>query len=537
MSKLAQYLQEHLMGEVLDGADVRQHFSKDASFLKIEPEVIVYPKNEQDVRKVVRFSWQLAERGRVISITSRGAGTDLSGASIGDGVILAFAAHMNKVISLDSKKNTMNVEPGAVLGKVQQAFNVQYRSLPSVPGSVEYATVGGAVANNSGGAYALKYGPIGAYVNELRVVLANGEVINVHKLSKRELNRKLGLANFEGQIYRQLDTLLSDNEEIVNSLADNSPGYSLKKIRGRGGSFDLTPLFVGAQGTLGIITEVGLDSSAYNPKPGTIMAQFKDMNSLIDAVIKLKKLNPAALEMIDGKALKQVSKVAPTALRSVFNRIPEFVLLIEFDDESDRAVQKNCKAASKILKELHASFEQAKDEESRDKLWKVRNSVGHIVTDSSSKGRHIPGIEDAAVPLDSYARFYAAAEELFQKHRLPFVSWGRVGMGQITLMPKVDLSETSGRQRIYRLMDDYAKLVISFGGKLSLHHNDGRIRGQYQKVLLGQQAYELMQVVKQIFDPYNMFNPGVKVNVDRAHTIASTRTTYAMAFYSHLPRL
>ena len=405
MGKLAQYLQEHLMGEALDGADVRRHFSRDASILQIEPEVIVYPKNEQDVRKVVRFAWQLAEKGRVIGITSRGAGTDLSGASIGDGVVLAFSAHMNKVVSLDSKKNTMNVEPGAVLSKVEQAFNVQYRTLPSVPGSSEYATVGGAVANNSGGAYTQKYGPVGNYVKEMRVVLANGEVINVHKLTKRELNKKLGLANFEGQVYRQLDTLLTDNEELVKSLADSSPGYSLKKVRTKN-SFNLAPLLVGAQGTLGVVSEVGFSSEPYNPKPSTVLAQFDSLESLVDAVKELKKLKPAALEMIDGKALRQVAKIAPTALRPVFSVIPEFALLIEFDDDAARTQNKNCKSAIKIVQKHNGDAEKAKGEEERDRLWKVRNSVGHIISDSSSKGRHVPGVEDAAVPLDTYAELY-----------------------------------------------------------------------------------------------------------------------------------
>ncbi|MCA9349194.1 FAD-binding oxidoreductase [Candidatus Saccharibacteria bacterium] len=535
MGKLAQYLQEHLMGEALDGVDVLRHFSRDASVLQIDPEVVVYPKNEQDVRKVVRFCWQLAERGKHIGITSRGAGTDLAGASVGNGIILAFPAHMNKVVSLDSKKHTMEVEPGATIGKVEQAFNVQYRSLPSMPGSAEYATIGGAVANNSGGAYSQKYGPIGKYVRSLRVVLANGEVINVHKLSKRELNKKMGLANFEGQIYRQLDTMLNDNDSTVKTLADNSPGFSLKQIRKKN-SFDLTPLFVGAQGTLGIITEVSLSSEPYNPQPGTILASFSDIDSLVEAVAKIRKFNPAALEMVDGWALRQVAKIAPTALRPVFKQLPEFVLLIEFDDET-RDLKKHLKATEKILKSLKVDYERASNNEERDRLWKVRNSVGHIISESHGRERYLPGLEDAAVPQNTYAKFYKQTMALFEKHKLPFAAWGRVGMGQLSVMPKIDLSETSGRQRLYRLLNDYHHLVSLFGGKLALHHNDGRIRGQYQALAIGPEAYELMRTTKTIFDPHNILNPGVKVNVDRPKTLGSTRTSYSMSFYTHLPRL
>ena len=143
MSKVAHYLQEHVMGEVMTAPDARRYFATDASVLSMTPAVIIYPRNENDVRKTARFTWQLAERGRVIPMTARGAGTDLSGAALGSGVIIAFPAHMHRLVEFDSKTGMVTVEPGINYGKLQQALLTHERFLPPYPASFEYSTVGG----------------------------------------------------------------------------------------------------------------------------------------------------------------------------------------------------------------------------------------------------------------------------------------------------------------------------------------------------------------------------------------------------------
>src|SRR4051812_39166476 len=218
MSKVAHYLQEHLVGEVMAGTDARRYFATDGSILQVAPSLIVYPKNENDVRKTARFSWQLAERGRAIPLTPRGSGTDQTGAAIGSGIIIVFPAHMNRILELDTKANTVTVEPGIIYGKLQQTLHTHGRFLPPYPPSLEYSTVGGAIANNTSGEKSIKYGDTRAFVRGLRVVLANGEVIETGRLSKREFSKKLGLATFEGEIYRSVDTLLEENQGLLEGL-------------------------------------------------------------------------------------------------------------------------------------------------------------------------------------------------------------------------------------------------------------------------------------------------------------------------------
>ena len=160
---------------------------------------------------------------------------------------------MNRILELDAKVSSVTVEPGINYAKLQQTLHTHGRFLPPYPASLEYSTVGGAIAENITGEKSIKYGDTRSYVKSLRVVLANGEVIETVRLNKRELSKKLGLATFEGEIYRSVDTLLEEQSELLQQLernvSYNDAGYALGKIKNRDGSFDLTPLIVGSRDT------------------------------------------------------------------------------------------------------------------------------------------------------------------------------------------------------------------------------------------------------------------------------------------------
>ena len=355
MSKVAHYLQEHLLGEVLTSADVRRYFSTDTSVLTLAPAMVVYPRNEADVRKTARFAWQLAERGRIIPITARGAGTDQGGAALGAGIMMAFPAHMNRLLEFDDKTGTVIVEPGVNYGKVQQTLKTHGRFLPPFPASFEYSTIGGAVANNASGEKSFKYGSTRDYIKGLRVVLANGEVIETRRLTKKELSKKLGLTSFEGEMYRALDALLEEGADQIAAMdpdvTKNSAGYCLSQVRQKDGSFDLTPLFVGSQGTLGIVTEVMLATEPFNPNAALLMAQFDSVAQAQLAVLELRNLSdmPSAIEMVDDQLLGLVDKLNPNQLKDMVTKpFPKVLMFIEFDNP-ERAQKKILKKAQKTL--------------------------------------------------------------------------------------------------------------------------------------------------------------------------------------------
>jgi FAD/FMN-containing dehydrogenase len=544
MNKVAHYLQEHLTGEVMTSSDARRYFATDSSVFTVVPSMIVYPRNENDVRKTARFSWQLAERGRVVPITARGAGTDQSGGSLGNGILLVFPAHMNRVLELDSKTGAVTVEPGINYGKLQQTLHTHARFLPPFPASLEYSTIGGAVGNNAAGEKTVKYGDTRKYVKNTRFILANGEVIETRRLSKRELNKKLGLSSFEGEIYRNLDALIEENQQLLKSIkfgvTKNSAGYALQNVKNKDGSFDLTPLVVGSQGTLGIVSEVTLSTEPHNPNATLIAAFLDDLETAQDVVAELRKLPelPSAIEMVDDNLLNFVHSHNPNQLKDIISApFPKLVLLIEFDNTNDRQQKRLTKKTLKILSKRKIAYQLETDPIKKEDLWKIRHSASAVLSHVEGSTKALPIIEDGVVPTDRFKEYIEAVYKIFDAHGLKVALWGHAGDANLHMQPFLDLSQVGDRQKVFKLIDEYYTMVIELGGSTSGEHNDGRLRAPYLEKLYGPEVYELFTRVKQIFDPYAILNPGVKVEVSLDDIKPLLRQEFTLShLYDHLPR-
>ncbi len=543
MSKVAHYLQEHIVGEVMTSLDVRRDFSTDGSVLSLMPSVVVYPRNENDVRKTARFTWQLAERGRIIPITARGSGTDQSGAALSSGVILAFPAHMNQIVEFDNKSGKVSVEPGINYGKLQQTLKTYGKFLPPYPASIEYSTLGGAVANDAGGEKSIKYGTTRAFVKSLHVVLANGEVIETGRLNKRDLNKKLGLATFEGEIYRAVDTLIEENQKVLDKVSPavtkNIAGYNLRDVKSKDG-FDLTPLFVGSQGTLGIITEISLETENLSSETALIVGMFDDIDKVQQAIIELRKLPdmPSMIEMVDGTLLEMIEEINPNQLKSIITRpFPKVILLVEFDNSVERTRRKMARRAVRILDRFTIGHRVAEDDEQKVQLWKLRQAVSTVITHDDGKSRALPLIDDGIVPVEKYSAFIEGAYKIFKQNHVKATIWGHAGEAHFHTRPFLNLGEVGDRQKLFRIMEEYYRLIIELGGSTTGEYGDGRMRGPYLAKLCGPELYELFEKTKKIFDPYGILNPGVKTGVTLEDIKTLLRHEYSLGdWYEHMPR-
>lgn len=542
MNKIGHYLQEHVAGEVIASADARHYFATDNSILTVTPTLILYPRNENDVRKTARFTWQLAERNHVMPITARGAGTDQSGAAIGSGLIMAFSAHLNRIVELDAKSGLVTVEPGANYGKLQQALQTHGRFLPPYPASLEYSTIGGAVANNAGGLKSLKYGSTRDYVRSLRMVLANGEAIVTERLNKRELNKKLGLSTFEGEIYRAVDTLLEEHAATVKTMnrdgLRNAAGYDLFDVREPDGSFDLTPLIVGSQSTLALVTEVTLSTEVYNPDTVLLVASFSDVAALQLVVSELKRGRelPSAMELVDDNLLSLVASANPAQLKGVTTQpFPKFMLFVEYDD-SGWAQKRNVKRAAKLLHKHASHVQTITDLDEQASFWRIRQSSATAMTQVVGTRKALPILNDSAVPSEQLQALLSGVYELFEHNHEPVAVWGHAGDASLHLQPYLDIDQIGDRQKAFRLMEEYSKLVISLGGTISTGHGDGRLRAPYLEKMYGPEAYDLLRKVKKIFDPYGTLNPGVKIDVTVDDIKLLLRHEYSLShLYAQLP--
>lgn len=544
MNKVAHYLQEHLVGEVMTAPDVRKYFSTDTSILELVPAIVAYPRNENDVRKTARFTWQLAERGRVIPITARGSGTDQSGGAIGKGIVLVFPAHMNKILELDTRTGAVTLEPGVNYGKLQQTLHTHGRFLPPYPASLEYSTIGGAIGNNASGERTLKYGPTRNFVDALRVVLANGEVIDTRRLSKREFSKKTGLSTFEGEIYRALDALIEENHDLIQGLnldvTKNSSGYDIGSVKLKDNSFDLTPLIVGSQGTLGIVTETTIATEPYNPNSTLVAALLTDINQAQEIATSLRKNSkmPCSIEIVDEHLLNFIHQSNPNQLRGIIKPpFPKLYMLIEFDDASVKVQKKSAKKLVKLLNSYGIQNKVETETHKKEELWKIRQSAASIIAYNHGNTRALPLIEDGIVPVDRFEEYLEKVYEMFKKYNLQASVWGHAGDANLHMYPLLDLSTVGDRQKAFRILDDYYTMVIGLGGSTSGEHNDGRIRAPYLQKLYGPEVYELFRKVKNIFDPYGILNPGVKIDVGVDDLKPLIRNEYSINYLSdHMPR-
>jgi FAD/FMN-containing dehydrogenase len=542
MSKVAHYLQEHLVGEVSASPEVRRHFARDASILQLAPAIVVYPRNENDIRKTASFCWQLAERGRPIPITARGGGSDTSGAAIGSGIMIVLTAHMNKILELDPKKEQIIIEPGATYDKVEQTLFTHGLFLPSYPASQQYATLGGGIANNAMGERSFKYGATGHFTEKLRVVLANGEVIETKPLSKRELSKKMGASTFEGEIYREVDRLIEENAELIARMNDgikarrNSVGYNLSAVRSKKG-FDLTPLFVGSQGTLGIVTEATMRVVPYNPLTKLVMLSFDKLEDFQDALPKVMALKPSICDMVSRSAIEQVIKINPHQLDGVLPAPAAAIhLFVEFDDHKDAAQKAALRNLKKIAERADAYAIVASDMEEQEKIRKVRESVATILTEPHGQTKAVPVAEDVAVPPESLADFITAVNKIYDSVGMKAATWGQAGDGVVRMHPMLDLGQIGDRQKLFKIADAIYAVAIKLGGSVSGSAGDGRVRASYSVYMYGEQALGLMKRIKDIFDPMNILNPGVKF-ATRDEVKSLMRSDYHQAHrHEHLPR-
>ncbi len=546
MNKIASYLQSHLSGEVLDDPAVRRYFSTDASVLELTPSLIVYPRSTNDVRKVARFSWQLAEKGHILPITARGSGTDQTGAAIGKGILVVFPAHCNKILELDTQQKLVRVQPGVNFESLQESLHTHGLFLPPFPASYKYSTIGGAIANNTAGEKSLKYGSMVKWVDKLEVVLANGELIQTGRLSRKDVERKKGLATLEGEIYRVVDGIASENSEKLSVYYDNlhvskdSIGYNLRELKKKDGSIDLTSLFVGSQGTLGIVTEAILKVATYSSQTELLVAAFDNIGQAMDVLDGLRCLQPCAIEMIDGNlvdfARKEQSYSFPIELVAE-GTTPAVILFVEFDDATPRVRQKKLRKAERVIEVATEKIVTSDDPDEQEKLWAIRHSAATVVNYTHAGKSSVPIIEDAAVPHDKLEALMEGVDKLFETHHLQLSLWGHAGDANIHLQPLLDLSKVADRQKVFRLMDEYYRLVVSLGGSIAAEHNDGRLRAPFVKLQTGSDIVEIFEQLRSGFDPHGILNPGVKTGTEMKQLVEMLRNEYSLTHLSeHLPR-
>ncbi len=529
MSNLKDDLAKIIQGEAWDDPHILELNSRDASIFEITPEVVVSPKDSKDVGEIVKY---VLSSDKKLSITPRSAGTDMSGGSIGESIILDMTHHFNTIIDIEN--NTATVEPGVYYRDLEKILKKQGLLLPSYPASKNSCTVGGMTANNSSGEKTLSYGSTIRYVNSLKAVLSDGNEYLLEPLDAKGLEKKLAQKDFEGDIYRKVHKLLDDYyteiKDAKPQTSKNSTGYLLWEVWDNE-IFNLAKLFTGSQGTLGVITEIEFSLVEPNPHSSVLVVPLKDTKKLDEIVTVLLQQNPECFECFDGQTLKYAVRflpeiiklfkhhqglsayllMLPEIIRYYTNSLPKLVLLAEFTAKT----KKEAEYKSKIAKgALGAIFSDAflVDERKSEKYWTIRHESYNLFRHQANKDfSSAPFIDDIIVLPKTLPEFLPKLNKILSHyHNLIYTLAGHIGDGNFHIIPLVNFHNPQTKEIIYELTKKVHDLVFEYGGSMSAEHNDGLMRGPYLEQMYGGEIFGLMKKIKQIFDPKGIFNPHKK---------------------------
>ncbi|HEX8389794.1 MAG TPA: FAD-binding oxidoreductase, partial [Candidatus Saccharimonadales bacterium] len=479
-------LQKTFHGELLTDDTTLETYSHDASLFELRPQVVARPHDSADIKTLV--AWVAANKKTFpeLSITPRSAGTDMSGGAINDSIIVDMTAHFSAVTVHET---TATVQPGAYFRDFDGKTLAKGLMLPSYPASRDLCTVGGMISNNSGGEKSLRYGKTDRYVTRLKVILADGKEYEVIPLDKAGLVRKMSQDNFEGEMYKRTFHLLETNYDEIKAAAPkvskDSTGYHLWNIWDREtGIFDLTKLFVGAQGTLGIITEADVSLVPRPKHSGVLVGYLKNIDQLGDIITTVLKHEPETFESFDDNTLwlsfkfffsfikklgfvrwvKLALQLIPDGFMLI-KGIPQLVLMVEFTGDSVEDVERKIDGMHAALQPFPFTYlEKDETEAQAEKFWIMRRESFNLLR-SKIKDKHTaPFIDDFIVPPANLTSFLPKLRVIIKKYKLLATIAGHMGDGNFHVIPLMKIEDPKERAKLQPAMREVNELVLTHGG-------------------------------------------------------------------------
>jgi FAD/FMN-containing dehydrogenase len=514
-----------MLGNVFVGDRVIDAFSTDKSIMRIRPNMVAQPTSQEEVKRIVLMSFLLAKRKKLdMNITVRGNGSDKTGAAIGNGIIIS-TARLNRIREIDARQCLVRVEPGVTIGELNKSLAMLGLTIPVI--AQPDHTVGGLLANDYAGPASYKYGTFLDFVDQAEVILSNGEQVHTEPLSPGKLRKKQKQDNFEGEIYRKVEQLIYDNPSIMESIS-NMPfgmtGYRniSKVIKKR--HFDLLPLIAGSQGTLGIVTEMILRCEYLGPHPDFVTAAFTEIDDALAAAEAAAKLEPATVDIYDMDVINTADAVGKNL--HILEKRPDtgYILSLSFDDTKRHQRRSKTKKFAKKFLGKAFSYQISESHDMNHQLELAGILEGYL--NATNRSARLPFIDGASISLANLPQLISAIKELELKHAVSATLYGSISGNSYNIRPEVDMVTTDGRRRALEFLRDYTAALSSLGGTLAGSSPEGRFKAIYAREReLYPEIAELDTAIKQIFDPYDVLNRGVKVTANTRSAIRSLRTT------------
>jgi len=490
-------------------------YSTDAAVYQERPRAVAIPVSAADIKKLVQYATD-----NRLTLIPRAAGTSLAGQVVGHGIVVDISRYFTRILEVNKQEKWVRVQPGVIrddLNHYLKSFGLMYGPETS---TASRAMIGGMLGNNSCGLHSIVWGSAREHVLEVKAILSDGSEVEfgTSLLNGHE-------TGFKQDIYTKLEKLLGDpdNQQLIR---DNFPqvnvhrrntGYALDSLLAMepftsgGEPFNLCKLLAGSEGTLAFVTEIKLNLIDLPPQHTAVVCIH--CHSIVEAM-KINKLalthRPMASELVD-KFIMDFTIGHPEYHKNRFfiEGDPEAILMVEFMEHSDEAARQKAAGLIRFLQVQGMGFAWPVLYNEQTKFaWDVRKAGLGLLRNLRGDAQPVNLIEDCAVSTDDLPDYITDLQEVLARHKVQASYYAHAGAGEIHVEPIVNLKSPEGLKTFRAILADTVELVKKHKGSLSGEHGDGRLRGEYIPMMVGEPTYALFKQVKEIFDPLHIFNAG-----------------------------
>lgn len=490
-------------------------YATDASLYQVKPLVVAIPTCEEDLIKIV----SLAHKFKV-PILPRGSATSLAGQTTNEALVIDFTKYFNKIIKIRPESKEAVVQPGVVRDQLNMAAKKYGLHFAPDPATTSRATIGGMIANNSSGTKSILYGKTIDHIKSLKVLLSDGTILTLNHCSPEEWESKTSENTREGEIYRKFRQLIFDHAQAINSqfpkVLRRVQGYPLDEYI-HTDQWNLAKIFSGSEGSLGLILEATVNLEPIPQFRAAFTLHYQDRLEAIREVKNMISFEPAAIEMLDYHVFEKSQNNHMT--KELHKRLivgePKATLSVEFFTLNASLLEEKIQQFTEWIKNNSKAyaFPVLRTDAELEDSWSLRkNGLGLIMGDPEGR-KPIPFIEDMAIPLEHLADYIEEVLVLCEKNRVETILYAHASVGVLHVRPALDMTRQEDIDLMKKISDAVFLLVKKYKGSWSGEHGDGRNRGHKLREYFGEEIFQCLKDVKNLFDPDHLMNPGIIIDV------------------------
>ena len=514
------------LGKTLEGdlkfdQSTRTIYATDASVYKEEPSAVAWPKSSSDIRKIMEFA--VSEK---TNVTLRAGGTSLAGQVVSSGIIVDISRYMNKILEVNKEERWARVEPGIVLDELNLHLKKYGLFFGPETSTSNRCNIGGMLGNNACGSHSIIYGSTRDHTIEVKTLLSDGSEAVFGPLTREEFLSKCDLHNLEGEIYRNIHKILGDKtnqENIREGFPDpgvhrRNTGYAIDLLletevftEGSDSRFNFSKLIAGSEGTLAVATEIKLNLIPLPPvNKALVCVHLRKRNEAFKANLIALKFKPGAVEMMDDKILELTKdNISQRKNRFFLDGDPAAILIVEFARDKPEDIDLAASGMIEAMKTAGYGYSypivRGKD---ISKVWDLRKAGLGVLSNMEGDPKPVTLIEDTAINVELLPEYMDEIEIILARYGKSSVYHAHIGSGELHIRPILNLKDPEDVKLFRSIGLDTAKLVKKYRGSLSGEHGDGRLRGEFIPLIIGEYNYNLLKQVKKAWDPNGILNPG-----------------------------